>query len=134
MTKPSSAPSHKSSASAADLDWKRHSSELLDTSLQPFTLTWMKNLPADVRPLQCARHYPRVMNKIAAMWNLQERCLDYLQELLMDRRGTRQGFAHGVADELRRLISYRVTLLPEDAVPSSFAPTEPAGLTPNTRS
>ncbi len=129
MPKPSP-PDSRMSDSPEDGAWKRHSSELLDTSLQPFTLTWMKNLPADVRPLQCARHYPRVLNKVAAIWNLQERCLDHLEDLLVDRRGTRQGFRHGVHDELRRLISYRVTLLPEDAVPSDFAPTVPSGLPP----
>lgn len=132
MPKPTTTPAAPGKP-AADT-WKRDTSELLDTSLQAFTLTWMKNLPAEVRPLQCARHYPRVLNRIAAIWNLQERCLDYLEDLLVDRRGKRQGFGHGVHDELRRLISYRVALLPDDAVPTDFAPTVPSGLPPSSRS
>lgn len=110
--------------------WKRTRSDLLDESLQRFTLVWMKSLPEAVRPMQCARHYPRVLNKIAALWGLPDRCLDQLAELQTDRRGNRQGFGHGVLQELQHLQAYRITLLPTPAAQEEpdFPPTVPMGL------
>ncbi len=105
--------------------YKRIDSELLDTSLQGFTLAWLKSLPNTVKPLKCARHYPRVLNKVAALWGLNERCMECLNELLVDARGTRAGFSYGVTAELRRLKSYRISLLPREATHSDFSPTEP---------
>ena len=106
-------------------EYKRNNSEVLDNSLQGFALVWLKSLPNAVKPLKCARHYPRVLNKIAALWNLNDRCLEFLTELLIDHRGTRQGFSYGVTAELRRLKAYRISLMPREATSTGFGPTEP---------
>lgn len=90
--------------------WKRSDHDTLDDALQRFTLAWLKTLPEPARPHQCARHYPRVLNNIAALWALPQRCLDYLDELQADRRGNRQGFGHGAAQELRRLRARRAAM------------------------
>lgn len=108
--------------------WQRKGSDASDDRLQRFTLAWIKTLPEAVRPQQCARRYPRVLNAVAALWNQPGRCAAYLQELHADRRGDRLGFGHGVADELRRLHAYRLSLLPaasRDEGPGDFNPTEP---------
>jgi hypothetical protein len=100
-------------------NWKRRDSGVLDQSLQSFTEMWLKGIPENVRPLNCAEHYPRVLNKIAALWSLNERCMDYLNELVIDVRGGRQGFSYGVLGELRRLRTHRVALM------SAAPPPEP---------
>lgn len=106
--------------------WKRNNSELLDQSLQTFTEMWLKSLPENVRPTNCAEHYPRVLNKIAALWSLNERCIDYLNDLVIDVRGDRQGFSYGVLGELRRLRTYRVASMPAAHIPE---PPDPGGHT-----
>ena len=87
--------------------WKRSHHDTLDDSLQRLTMAWMKGLPESLRPHQCARSHPRVLNNIAALWGLPLRCLAYLDELQVDRRGHRQGFGHEIALELRRLRTRR---------------------------
>lgn len=106
--RPQTAPAGDASEQKA---WKRRDSQLLDQSLQSFTEMWLKGLPEKVRPLNCAEHYPRVLNKIAALWSLNERCMDYLNELVVDVRGGREGFSYGVLGELRRLRTHRVALM-----------------------
>jgi hypothetical protein len=106
-------------AAPAQATWKRRDSGVLDQSLQSFTEMWLKGIPENVRPLNCAEHYPRVLNKIAALWSLNERCMDYLNELVIDVRGGRQGFSYGVLGELRRLRTHRVALM------SAAPPPEP---------
>ena len=92
-------------------NWKRNNTELLDTSLQSFTQIWFDSLPDSVKPNNCAQHYPRVLNKIAALWSLNERCMDYLNDLVVDTRGDRQGFSYGVLGEMRRLRTHRMATM-----------------------
>ncbi len=126
-------PRHQPSAPAQSQDaqlhddnrranWKRHNTELLDTSLQSFTQMWFESLPDSVKPHNCAQHYPRVLNKIAALWSLNERCLDYLNGLVIDTRGDRQGFSYGVLGEMRRLRTHRMATmrLPPSQEPTDF--------------
>lgn len=63
-------------------------------------MAWLSSLPPEVRPRGLAIHYPRIFNKIAELWNRPLLCEKYLDELLMDERGTRQGFPPDVAAEL----------------------------------
>lgn len=90
--------------------YKRSGHGALDDSLQRLTVLWMKSLPEALRPQQCARRHPRVLNHIAALWALPMRCIDYLDELQTDRRGNRQGFGPGVVLELQRLRARRAAL------------------------
>lgn len=107
--------------------WKRSGHDVLDDTLQRLTLAWLKTLPEPARPHQCARQYPRVLNHIATLWNRPQHCLDYLDELLADRRGNRQGFSHAVALELRRLRARRAAALPvaRTSPANDFPATEP---------
>jgi hypothetical protein len=69
----------------------------------PRTLTWAASLPEDVRPHELLRTYGRIANLIAASWNDPEATYSYLDELLVDRRGNRQGFPPSVMSELLAL-------------------------------
>lgn len=106
---------------AAPAPWKR-TSQLLEDELQHFTLVWLKGLPDRIRPLKCAQHYPRVLNKLAALWSLDERCIDFLDELLTDRRGERQGFGYGIPGELRLLRMHRAANLTRPEPPAADFP------------
>ena len=109
--------------------WERRQGALVDEKLQRFTLGWFKSLPDAMKPVRCARHYPRVLNQIAQTWAAEAACLDYLDSLLADRRGNRRGFGYGVVTELRRLRAYRIALRPDrHASEESFAQTERMGL------
>jgi hypothetical protein len=108
--------------------WKRSGHDTtLDDSLQRLTVAWMKALPEPLRPHQCARRHPRVLNNIAALWGLPLRCLDYLDDLQVDRRGNRRGFGHDVAMELLRLRARRVALAAKAPrpPPADFPATQP---------
>lgn len=110
--------------------WERRPTALVDEKLQRFTLGWFKSLPDAMKPVRCARHYPRVLNQIAQTWAAEAACLDYLDSLLADRRGNRRGFGYGVVTELRRLRAYRIALRPDRHASDdeSFARTERMGL------
>lgn len=134
---PSSAPvPGRSSADqpASSTPWKR-TSPLLDDELQHFTRVWLNGLPDAIKPLKCAQHYPRVLNKLAALWSLEERCIDFLDELLSDRRGERQGFSYGINGELLLLRMHRVAQMgtpdaESEAPQTDFLATVPMPLEP----
>ena len=92
--------------------------------MQHFTQDWLKGLPDAIKPLKCAEHYPRVLNKLAALWSLEERCIDFLDELLTDRRGDRQGFSYGILGELRLLRMHRAANLTLPDAPADFEQTD----------
>jgi hypothetical protein len=68
--------------------------------LTPQTRRWIAVLPTDVQPHNLSERYPRIANRICRLWSSQAECLDYLESLLMDRRGDRQGFELDIAMEL----------------------------------
>jgi len=77
-------------------------------TLQAGTVQWLKQLPESMRPLKLARHFPRVANKLCALWPAPDLFEDYLAELMMDTRVIpRKGFPFEVAMELAALIGSR---------------------------
>ena len=91
-------------------DWVRlRKAEPLER-LVPTSVTWLADLPADVRPVGLAAIYPRIVNLIAQEWQDHEACCAYLDELLAGRRTGRRGFPINVRWEiwtLRRFIRER---------------------------
>jgi hypothetical protein len=72
-------------------------------------VAWADGLPPELRPVELMRRYPRVANRLALCW--ADRILRHnaLEDLLIDRRGGRQGFPARVREELVRLrIAYPV--------------------------
>ena len=78
----------------------------------PRTLTWAASLPADVRPHELLRGFGRIANLIAASWNDPDATYHYLDGLLVDRRGNRQGFPPEVMSELLVLRTHYAGLHP----------------------
>jgi len=78
------------------------------------TLTWMARLPKGVRPMVLAARYPRIANNIADLWRRVARCEEYLDALVVDRRGNRTGFPPDVAMELNNLRGFYAELHPSN--------------------
>jgi len=76
------------------------------------TTAWMAELPYSARPTELARRFPRIANSIAELWRRVARCEEYLDSLLVDQRGGRQGFPPAVAHELGALRAYYAELHP----------------------
>lgn len=79
----------------------------------PRTREWAESLPQDLRPTALLRAFPRVANMIAAAWTDSAATSTYMDELLVDCRGRRQGFPADVMDELVALRTYYAGLHPE---------------------
>jgi hypothetical protein len=68
------------------------------------TTLWLSELPVRVRPLELARQFPRIANKLCVLWTDRMLCNQYLTDLLIDSRdGSREGFPLAVAAELAAL-------------------------------
>lgn len=74
-----------------------------DLKLQDATLRWIASLPEKVRPWELARQFPRVANKLTKIWSQQSMRERELEDLLIDKRGNRQGFPVQVAAEIMAL-------------------------------
>ena len=64
---------------------------------------WLRGLPGRERPLALCSMYPRLANRLAAVWEDPLQTEAIFDELMIDRRGGRLGFAPLVAGELMRL-------------------------------
>ena len=94
--------------------WMRARTQQSDNVLLDRTLTWLARLPKDVRPMVLAGRYPRIANNIAGMWRRVARCEEYLDTLVVDRRGNRKGFPPDVAQELNNLRGFYAELHPDN--------------------
>jgi hypothetical protein len=95
----------KAVPTAPEKNWsaQRHSNNEEQVKVTKEVMAWLSQLPPEVRPRALATHYPRIFNKIAELWARPLLCEKYLDELLMDERGTRKGFPPDVANELTAL-------------------------------
>lgn len=75
-------------------------------AISMIALAWLDTLPNEARPVRTAECHPHVVNKMAVIWRDAARVRDYFEELLLDTRQGRQGFAHDVLDELGRLLEH----------------------------
>ena len=73
------------------------------TVLLPLAVRWCSELPDDVRPELLPAMFPAIVNRLALVWQDPTKARDLLDELLIDRRGSRSGFPAGVCTELLRL-------------------------------
>ena len=69
----------------------------------PIAERWSAALPTTVRPDALIERFPRIANLLALQWSDANARAAYFDELLVDRRGHRQGFPPPVLDELLRL-------------------------------
>jgi hypothetical protein len=101
---PEDAPSGDSSAGSHD--WSKDRKARPVEYLLRLGEKWMDALPPDLFPGALATQYPRIVNFIAVQWNDRRMCPAYFEELLVDRRGGRQGFPSAVNRDLQRLRDY----------------------------
>jgi hypothetical protein len=73
----------------------------------------MASLPPDVQPTALLHHYARIANVIAAAWRDSKALRSYMDCLLDDDRGNRQGFPRDVLRELLALREYYDSVDPE---------------------
>jgi hypothetical protein len=91
-------------------DWVRMRKAQPLERLVPASVRWLADLPVDVRPVELAAKYPRIVNLIAQQWHDYKPCCAYLDELLGGRRPERRGFPVDVCWEiwaLRKFIRQR---------------------------
>lgn len=91
-------------------------------TLLPATARWIGSLPVEFQPKTISEAFPRIANVLAALWTRRD-ALDYLNELLVDKRRGRQGFPMKVSGELHALRAYCATLdqARSDATDSIFS-------------
>ncbi len=77
-----------------------------DLALRPAATQWLSSLPVLARPHKCAEHYPRIVNRLSRLWQSPLFVREYLDELVSDKRGEREGFPHGIKEELTQLRDY----------------------------
>jgi len=89
----------------AEPDWTdlRRPLSPQEQALTPAALKWLAHLPREARPLELCWTYPRIANRLAEIWGAPALLSAYLGDLLIDKRGGRQGFPGGIALELTRL-------------------------------
>jgi hypothetical protein len=94
-------------------DWslERKPQSREDLELQPSTIQWLKDLPDSVRPVHLPKEFARVANNIASTWKRPLECDKVFTDLLLDNRGTRQGFPLKVLAEIYALSEYYSTVV-----------------------
>ncbi len=75
------------------------------------TIAWLAKLPDSQRPRALPVRFPHMANALAARWDNMTALRAYLDNLLIDDRGNRQGLPDAVADELACLKNYYETEL-----------------------
>ena len=74
-----------------------------DRTLSTEARQWLRGMSARERPLALCSMYPRLANRLAAVWDDPGQTKAVFDDLMIDRRGGRAGFAPLVASELMRL-------------------------------
>lgn len=81
----------------------RRAQENGETQLTAEGQALLSSLDEAVRPQELAARYPRIVNQIARQWRTPTLMDRYFQDLLMDTRGSRQGFPLKIVMELSTL-------------------------------
>jgi hypothetical protein len=69
----------------------------------------LASLEESLRPKELAEKFPRIVNRMASLWNAPRRMNRYLEQLLTDARTHRKGFTIGILNELTALKDYYQT-------------------------
>jgi hypothetical protein len=102
---------------ASDDKWKlQRNAQDAKQELTDRAFAWLAQIRKEARPQALARQYPRIANRFAELWASPAQCERYLDELLLDQRGGRQGFPPEVASEIVTLKAYFLT----HVAPASF--------------
>jgi hypothetical protein len=93
-------------------DWEGKRLPAPAATLTDATAEWLRGIPLGTRPVELARQFPRIANRLCELWKRPAQCEGYLKTLIMDERGGRKGFPPEVATELSTLSQHYATLYP----------------------
>lgn len=82
---------------------RRRKAQATDRALSGGTIDWVLSLPPSLRPRELCERFPRVANALAEAWRDPPRRAALLDDLLLDRRGGRQGFPPEIRREIEQL-------------------------------
>ena len=91
---------------APEQDWTNRRKAKPAEFLLPTTVRWMETLPSEFQPMVIVKAFPRIANTLAALWTRPDEFMSYVNDLLIDRRGGRQGFPNEVLTELHARTDY----------------------------
>jgi hypothetical protein len=83
----------------------------LPAMLSDHAVGLLQALPHEMRLPELRRAFPRILNHIAALWDDPRALHRYFDTLLIDTRGSRQGFSFGVVTELSELRAYHLRII-----------------------
>lgn len=86
----------------------RRSEVETDCKLSEATRQWLAGISEYARPVKLCERHPRIGNQLALLWSQPQACREYLDDLLVDRRGGRTGFAPAIRAEIVRLERYHL--------------------------
>ena len=95
---------------------KRRTTEPANGLLKP-TFAWASTLPIEIQPRSLLYKFPRIANLLAAMWPDPNSFRRYIDDLLVDKRGSRQGFPVEILRELFALRGYYDEIHPDSSLP-----------------
>ena len=111
------APGLPSASGTQAEDWtQRRKDEPANGLLKP-TFAWASTLPVEAQPRSLMYKFPRIANLLAAMWPDPNSLRRYIDDLLVDKRGNRQGFPVDVLKELFELRAYYDEIYPNTSRP-----------------
>ena len=100
-----------------DAHWQaKRASHPANGLLRP-TVNWASALPNEVRPDALLAKFPRIANLLAVLWQDPNSLRRYMDDLLVDKRGNRQGFPIDVLRELFALRAHFDQVHPETTRP-----------------
>ena len=101
---------HQAVPVSPEQDWSGRRRAKPAGFLFPASVRWMASLPSGSQATAIGKDFPRIANMLAALWTRPDALTSYLNELLVDRRGRRQGFPNRVLAELHALSVHYATL------------------------
>src|SRR5215471_3723789 len=96
-------------AAGTDHSQERGAQDKDDRELNAAGKALLVSLPDLEKPKKLAEAFPRIVNRMAALWKTPSEMNRYFEDLLTDTRGGRQGFPLGVLMELTSLKEYYQT-------------------------
>jgi hypothetical protein len=100
-----------------DVDWATRRAKVPANGLLRPTVQWASTLRRDVVPHALLSKFPRIANLLAVLWKDPGSLRGYLDDLLVDKRGNRQGFPLDILRELFALRAYYDELHPGSSRP-----------------
>src|SRR6266481_4973849 len=105
----SAEPVNKAAPAQMDYSKRRHQPEKDDVELSAAGQALLAYIEEAARPKELAAAFPRIVNHMAKLWKMPREMNRYLEELLTDTRGKRQGFQLNILMELSTLNDYYKT-------------------------